>query len=141
MKKIDVEGLKKLLNYLNQKGIEEGKNMADEIAKITVDDGWVDIDGYSFSILEDVEDSYEVEEERMIREVNDALNIVLEDETIFPTVNDREYKEMVSSIAEEMLEDADLTLTTHFMHEVRDRALNHPIIQQKRMEAKRVAKK
>lgn len=130
---IDLEELKGLLKTVLLKQREDTQEELEKIDNIRLTwDDYLEYDGQYYSFLD--------EEDLKRDEVNDALPIVLE-EDIFPKINDEEYNIILKDIAKEMYEDADNSLTVQFMQEVRDRAFNHPIIRQKRIEEKRAAKK
>lgn len=140
-----LEDAKEKLEIVKKQLLEKFSECSDYFVKKDMDNKYWNIYGGCDMAFLHIEESYlsdfDVEEQITKEKVTSYLEIDIEDETLYPKLTDEELSKVIDDISNQMFEDYDRHIRDYFIQEMRNRAINHPIIQGKRIEIKKAARK
>lgn len=141
---VNEQEAKNKMNYLITQLVNDFANQHSEYSMDFNKNSWSiykDTDVATLEIVEQNVEDYDVEKEITMKKTRDYLVEDMAEETLYPELTDEEFDEVAKSVGEQMFYDYDRQLMEYFIQQMRNRAINHPIIQGKRIEQKRAAKK
>ena len=132
----NLEIAKEKLEIVKKQLLEKFKKHPDYFVVKDKDNKYWNIYGGCDMAFLNIEESYlsdfDVEEQITKEKVTSYLEIDIEDETLYPELTDEELSKVIDDVSNQMFEDYDRHIRDYFIQEMRNRAINHPIIQQKR---------